>query len=68
MREEDEDLIIFRTRFNAFKYRVMSFELINGPTSYQHFMNDVLFNYFDKFAAIYLDDIFIYNETLEEHK
>jgi hypothetical protein len=68
MREEDEDLITFRTRFSAFKYRVMPFGLINKPTSYQHFMNDVLFDYLDKFAATYLDDILIYNETLEKHK
>jgi hypothetical protein len=31
-------------------------------------MNDVLFNYLDKFAFTYLDDIFIYNKTLEEYK
>jgi hypothetical protein len=31
-------------------------------------MNDVLFDYLNEFAAAYLDDIFIYNETLEEHK
>jgi hypothetical protein len=68
MREKDEDLITFRTRFSAFKYRVMPFGLTNGPTSYQHFMNDVLFNYLDKFAAAYLDDILIYNKTLKKHK
>jgi hypothetical protein len=34
MREENEDLITFRTYFSAFKYRVMPFGLTNGPTSY----------------------------------
>jgi hypothetical protein len=68
MREEDKDLITFRTYFSAFKYRVMPFRLTNGPVSYQHFMNDVLFDYLDKFASAYLDDIFIYSETLKEHR
>lgn len=31
-------------------------------------MNDVLFDYLNKFASTYLDDIFIYSETLEEYK
>jgi hypothetical protein len=68
MREENEDLTTFRTRFSAFKYRVMPFGLINRPASYQHFMNDVLFDYLDKFTSTYLDDILVYSETLEEHK
>lgn len=68
MNEEDEDLTTFRTRFGSFKYRVMPFGLTNGPASYQHFMNDVLFDYLDKFVSAYLDDILIYSETLEEHK
>jgi hypothetical protein len=46
----------------------MLFGLINGPASYQHFMNDVLFDYLDKFASAYLDNIFIYSETLKEYK
>jgi hypothetical protein len=68
MREENKDLITFRTCFGAFKYRVMLFRLINGPASYQHFMNDVLFDYLDKFTSAYLDNIFIYSETLKEHR
>ena len=30
MKEENEDLITFRIRFGAFKYRVISFNLTNG--------------------------------------
>ena len=68
MNEDDEDLTTFRTRFGSFKYRVMPFGLTNGPASYQHFMNDVLFDYLDRFASAYLDDILIYSRTLKEHK
>ena len=31
-------------------------------------MNDVLFNFLDDFASAYLDDILIYNGTLEEYR
>jgi hypothetical protein len=67
MKEEDEDLTTFRTRFGSFKYRVMPFGLTNGPASYQHYINDVLFDYLDQFASAYLDNILIYSETLKEY-
>ena len=68
IKEENENLIIFRTRFKAFKYRVMPFNLTNRPASYQHFINNVLFNFLDNFTSAYLDNILIYNGTLEEHR
>jgi hypothetical protein len=30
-------------------------------------MNDILFNYLDDFATVYLDDILIYSKDLKEH-
>ena len=54
--------------FDFYKYYVMSFELINDSTFYQHYMNDVLFDYLDQFCQIYLDDIIIYSKTLKIHK
>ena len=46
----------------------MPFGLTNGPASWQHFMNDKLFNFLDDFCSVYLDDILIYSKTLKEHK
>ena len=65
---KDKDLTTFCTRFGSFKYTVMLFGLTNGPATYQHFMNDVLFNYLDKFATAYMDDILIYSSSVEEHQ
>jgi len=45
MHSDSEDLTIFIIFFDFYKYHVMSFELINGSTFYQHYMNDVLFDY-----------------------
>ena len=38
----------------------MPFGLINGPATYQRFINDVLFDYLNDFYTAYLDDILIY--------
>jgi hypothetical protein len=62
-----EDLIIFRIRFDAYKYRVLSFELCNEFAIYQHYMNDMFFDYLDDFVSIYINDIFIYNNSKREH-
>jgi len=68
MHSSSEDLTIFITSFDFYKYHVMSFELINDLTFYQHYMNDVLFDYLHQFCQIYLDDIIIYSKTLKKHK
>jgi len=68
MHSRSEDLTIFITSFDFYKYHVMSFKLINDSTFYQHYMNDVLFNYLHQFCQIYLDDIIIYSKTLKKHK
>ena len=68
MHSDSEDLTIFITFFDFYKYHVMSFELINGSTFYQHYMNDVLFKYLHQFCQIYLDDIIIYSKILKKHK
>jgi len=64
MHSSNEDLTIFIISFDFYKYHVMSFELINNSTFYQHYMNDVLFNYLHQFCQIYLDDIIIYSKIL----
>jgi len=68
MHSSSEDLTIFITSFDFYKYHVMFFELINDSTFYQHYMNDVLFDYLHQFYQIYLDDIIIYSKTLKKHK
>ncbi len=68
MHSSSKDLTIFIISFDFYKYHVMSFELINGSTFYQHYMNDVLFDYLHQFCQIYLDDIIIYSKTLKKHK
>ncbi len=68
MHSDSEDLTIFIIFFDSYKYHVMLFELINESTFYQHYMNDVLFEYLHQFCQIYLDDIIIYSKILKKHK
>jgi len=68
MHSDSEDLTIFIIFFDSYKYYVMLFKLINKSTFYQHYMNDVLFEYLHQFCQIYLDDIIIYSKILKKHK
>ncbi len=58
---EFEDLTTFKIKFDAYKYRVLSFDLCNELVTYQHYMNDVFFDYLDDFVFVYINDILIYN-------
>jgi len=68
MSTESENLITLITFFNVYKYRIMLFELINESTFFQHYINDVLFDYLHKFCQIYLNNILIYSKILKKHK
>ncbi|SLM38021.1 gag polymerase env [Lasallia pustulata] len=62
-----KDLTTFITSMGSYKYCVLPFGLTNGPTSYQHYMNDILLPYLNDFVQAYLDDIIIYSKTWKEH-
>ncbi len=58
----------FRSRYGTFKYRVMPFGLTNTPATFQRFINDILMEYLDVFCSGYMDDIFIYSESVPEYE
>lgn len=45
----------------------MQFGLTNVPAVFQVLVNDILRDMFGQFLFIYIDDILIFLETLEEH-
>ena len=67
MHSNSEDLIIFIISFNTFKYKVLLFDFTNESAFYQQYINEVLFNFFNCFIQVYLDDILIYNKIYREH-
>ena len=49
------------------KMLVMGFGLCNAPATFSRLMNPVLEPYSKTFVIVYLDDMCIYSETLEQH-
>ncbi len=68
MHPDSEEFTTFRTRYGAYKCKVLWEGLTNGPATYQRYINDTLFDYLDDFCTVYLDDILIYSEDITEHK
>ena len=67
MHSDNENLIIFITFFNIFKYKVLFFNFINKSVLYQQYINEVLFNFFNYFIQIYFNDILIYNKIYKKY-
>ena len=64
--EGDEAKTTCVTRYGSFEFLVMSYELTNALATFCNLMNDVLFDFLDSCMVVYLDDIVIYNRTLED--
>ena len=58
----------FVIHYGLYEYTVLPLGLCNAPSTFQRLMNDVLGDYIDKFALVYLDDILVYSRTEDVHK
>ncbi len=67
IREGDEWKTAFSTTSGHYEYRVMPFGLVNSPSVFQSFINDVFRDMLDHYVIVYIDDILVYSETLQEH-
>jgi hypothetical protein len=56
------------TRYGIYDFLVMSFGLCNAPATFCTLMNDILRKFLDKFVVVYLDDIVVFSESMEEHE
>jgi hypothetical protein len=65
--KENENLIIFRTKYETYKYLIMFFELTNEWFIFKNFVNDTLMNYLNELVVTYLEDIIVYNNNKKEH-
>ena len=67
IREGDEWKTVFRTRYGHFEYQVMPFGLCNAPATFQAYINSALTGLVDVICVIYLDDILIYSQDIDEY-
>lgn len=65
--EGDEPKTTCVTRYGYYEWLVMPLSLTNAPATFCTLMNKILYPYLDDFVIVYLDDIIIYSNTLEEH-
>lgn len=65
--EGDEAKTACVTRYGSYEFLVMPFGLTNAPATFCNLMNDVLYEFLDRFVVVYLDDIVIYSESLDDH-
>jgi len=57
----------FSTWNGHYYWHVLPFGLTNASSGYQHRINTVLAKFLDIFVVVYLDDVMIFLQTLEEH-
>ena len=68
MKEGDEWKAAFQTNRGLFEPLVMFFGLTNSPATFQTMMDDIFEELITEgVVVVYLDDILIFTETLEEH-
>ncbi len=68
MHSDSENYTIFIIALEAYKSKILFFELTNDSALFHQYMNDVLWDFLNDFCQVYLDDILIYSKTQQEHK
>jgi hypothetical protein len=58
----------FTTKYGLYEYIVMSFRLTNALAFFMYLMNGVFMDYLDKFVVVFIDDILIYSQKVEERE
>ena len=63
----DKDKTGFITPFGSFRYERLAYGLAGAPSTFQRIIDVTLMGLKDIYALVYLDDILIYSNSIEEH-
>jgi len=63
----DKAKTAFSTSWGHYEYNIMPFELKGAPATFQRLMTKILGPYLYDFVMVYLDDIIIFSQTIDEH-
>ena len=67
IRPEDVRKMTFSTIFSTFQSQVMQMGDCNAPSTFQQLMTAIFQDFLRRFVHVYLDDIFIYSQSVQEH-
>ena len=66
IKEGDEWMLPFWTRYGHLEYNVIPFSLTNAPVTFQHLINDIFREFLEDFVVCYLDDILIFSKNKKD--
>ncbi|MBW0507396.1 hypothetical protein O181_047111, partial [Austropuccinia psidii MF-1] len=67
IKEGDEHLTCFRTKYASYEYLVVPFGLTNAPAFFHNLVNDIFQDLLDVYVVFNLDDIMVFSKSEEEH-
>ena len=67
IRPEDVGKMTFSTIFGTFQSQVMQMGDCNAPSTFQQLMTAIFQDFFRRFMHVYLDNKFIYSQSIQEH-
>jgi len=59
---------VFTTIYGTFMSHTMQQGDCNTPTTFQHLMTVIFQDFVRRFVHVYLDDIFVFSDSIEEHE
>lgn len=67
IKKGDISKTVFRSRYGHAGFRVLSFRLVNAPTTFMDVINRVFRIFLDTFVVVFLDDILMYSNDVDNH-